>query len=212
MSIASSIRTRIEAAFSTSRSYWERRYRQGGKSGPGSHGRLAEFKARVLNEFVAKHGVQTVVELGCGDGAQLSLANYPHYLGLDVSKTALEICRSRFRLDETKRFARYPMKDIGVHDLAISIDVIYHLVEDDIFATYMNALFGSAGMFVIVYSSNIEGERLGVACRHRTFTRWIDENARLWRLREVVRNPHPFDRSDPHNTSFCDFYVYERNP
>ena len=210
MSGAHSIPTKLAAVFSASSLYWERRYRHGGASGPGSHGRLAELKAKVLNEFVADNGVQTIVEFGCGDGAQLALANYPGYLGLDVSKTALAMCQARFVHDTTKRFARYPMTDAGVHDLAISIDVIYHLVEDETFTAYMTRLFKSAEKFVVIYSSNMEGKRLDVACRHRMFSGWIDTHAQEWRLWKTIRNPYPFDRSDPHNTSLSDFYIYER--
>ena len=54
--------------------YWEQRYAQGGNSGVGSCGKFAEFKAELLNRFVAQHGVHTVIEFGCGDGNQLSLA------------------------------------------------------------------------------------------------------------------------------------------
>src|SRR5580704_4792872 len=46
--------------FRDSSSYWERRYRQGGTSGSGSVGRLAEFKADILNGFVARMGIQAV--------------------------------------------------------------------------------------------------------------------------------------------------------
>ncbi|MBI9084342.1 MAG: hypothetical protein JEZ11_12140 [Desulfobacterales bacterium] len=72
--------------------YWERRYAQGGTSGAGSYGRLAEFKAEVLNTFVEERGVQNIIEFGCGDGNQLSLAKYPSYVGLDASKTAVTQC------------------------------------------------------------------------------------------------------------------------
>src|SRR5687767_4284814 len=76
--------------FVSSSNYWERRYRKGRSSGAGSHGRLARFKADVLNEFVEKNCIKSVVEFGCGDGAQLSLANYPAYLGIDASEYAIE--------------------------------------------------------------------------------------------------------------------------
>jgi hypothetical protein len=39
--------------------YWPACYYMGGISGPGSHGRLAEFKARVLYDFVAKNGISS---------------------------------------------------------------------------------------------------------------------------------------------------------
>ena len=40
-------------SFAGSAAYWEERYRRGGNSGAGSYGKLAEFKAEVINDFVA---------------------------------------------------------------------------------------------------------------------------------------------------------------
>jgi hypothetical protein len=37
--------------FPDSATYWEQRYARGWNSGVGSYGRLAEFKAQVLNNF-----------------------------------------------------------------------------------------------------------------------------------------------------------------
>lgn len=50
--------------FRRSDQYWEDRYRRGGNSGSGSYGRLAAFKAEVLNEFVASHAISEMVEFG----------------------------------------------------------------------------------------------------------------------------------------------------
>ena len=91
--------------FPGSQAYWEGRYAGGGTSGAGSYGALAEFKAELLNAFVKDKSVKSVIEFGCGDGHQLSLASYPKYIGLDVSKTAIELCTERFRDDSDKRFA-----------------------------------------------------------------------------------------------------------
>ena len=90
--------------FDDSASYWERRYSGGGHSGVGSYGLFAEFKADVLNRFVAAHAVQSVIEFGCGDGNQLALARYPRYLGFDISETAVARCRKRYRRDRGKSF------------------------------------------------------------------------------------------------------------
>ena len=81
--------------------YWERRYTQGRNSGEGSYGDLAIFKAEALNSFVESRGIQSVIEFGCGDGAQLGLAQYPLYTGYDVSRKAVELCRERFNSDES---------------------------------------------------------------------------------------------------------------
>ena len=79
--------------------YWENRYKSGGNSGAGSYGQLCEFKADVINTFVAKNNIMTVMEFGCGDGNQLSYSNYPEYVGYDVSETAIDICKKKFVKD-----------------------------------------------------------------------------------------------------------------
>ncbi|MFI5067905.1 MAG: hypothetical protein ACHP9Z_28540, partial [Streptosporangiales bacterium] len=90
---------RQRAAFDGSVGYWERAYARGETSGDGSYGALARGKADFLNQFVRAHSVSTVLEFGCGDGNQLSLAEYPAYIGLDVSRTAVGLCQRRFRDD-----------------------------------------------------------------------------------------------------------------
>src|SRR3979490_3302299 len=75
--------------FLSSSSYWKERYQRGIGSGHGSRGHLAEFKAAALNLFVKENGVTSVVEFGCGDGAQLKLADYTQYTGIDVSPQAI---------------------------------------------------------------------------------------------------------------------------
>jgi len=72
---------------------WDNYYRAGYTSGAGSYGALANFKAQMINEFIADHGIQTVLDIGCGDGNQLSLLNCPEYIGVDVSPTIIELCK-----------------------------------------------------------------------------------------------------------------------
>jgi SAM-dependent methyltransferase len=118
--------------FANSSTYWEQRYLTGGTSGAGSYGRLAQFKAETLNAFASRADIQRVIEFGCGDGEQLALAQYPSYVGVDVSPTSIALCTRRFASDRTKRFylATKVPEHLGRFDLALSLDVIYHLVED----------------------------------------------------------------------------------
>lgn len=192
--------------------YWEDRYRAGGTSGSGSYGRLAEFKADFLNNFVKTKNIYSVVELGCGDGAQLALANYPHYIGFDVSKTSIEICRKRFSDAQNYEFhlldsSRF--NNLAPVDLAISLDVIFHLVEDQIFDNYMRNLFSLTKSYVVIYADNRERSCSSPHERSRMFTTWIEKNAADWELTEVVRNRYPKNLSDPENTSQSDFFVFK---
>lgn len=190
--------------------YWERRYASGRNSGPGSYNRLALFKAEILNEFVHRMKVASVLELGCGDGAQLELARYPSYVGIDVSPTVVERAHKKFRGDATKCFML--LDDIGETraDITLSLDVVYHLVEDSVFENHMRELFDRANRFAIVYASNMDQIADSVHVRHRRFTDWVCSNRGDFELIETITNRYPFDRSDPDNTSFADFYIFKR--
>lgn len=193
----------------SSSDYWDRRYRSGGNSGAGSYNRLAAFKAAYLNDFVAMHQIESVIEFGSGDGSQLKLARYPIYTGVDISATAVDICRSAFSGDPSKQFVQSSAFMPGMYaDLTLSLDVVFHLVEDDVFEAYMKRLFASALRFVIVYSSNTDGEGPSRHVRHRRFTRWIEQNEPQWYLQATVKNLYPYDASDADNTSFADFHVF----
>ena len=129
---------RQRVAFGGSAQYWERNYARGGTSGAGSYDALARGKAAFLNEFVRTREIGSVIEFGCGDGNQLSLADYPNYIGLDVSRSAIERCQHRFAADPVKSFFLYDgacftdRAGVFTADLAISLDVIYHLTEDPV--------------------------------------------------------------------------------
>ncbi len=195
--------------FHNSGQYWQDRYLEGGTSGAGSYGRLAAFKAGMLNTFVAEHGIQTIIEFGCGDGAQLSLAAYSRYIGIDISREAVDLCKRKFRDDPSKTFLHVsePRPELKL-DLAISLDVIFHLVEDDTFNLYMSDLFRAACKFVIIYASNIDMPWPDAHVRHRQFGKWVDQHAPSWIRSETIKNPYPFNSADPNNTSFSDFYIY----
>ena len=204
--------------FTGSQEYWESRYARGGTSGAGSYGKLAEFKAEVLNSFVKDNGISSVIEFGCGDGNQLALADYPAYVGLDVSKTAIEMCKERFGDDKTKSFFLYePDSFVDAHsafkaELALSLDVIYHLVEDRIFELYMKYLFSAAEKFVIIYSSDSDENRPFQAphVRHRRFSEWIKTNLPEWKLARRIENKYPSLEIDSRTGICADFFIYEK--
>ena len=194
--------------------YWEARYVLGGTSGPGSYGELAQFKARALNDFVEENDIDSVVEFGCGDGTQLELASYPRYVGLDVSRQAVRMCHERFEQDHSKSFFLYDPAcfvdhhDLFSADLALSLDVIYHLVEDSIFTAYMTHLFEAADQFVAIYSSNSRERSLALHVRHRPFTDWIANHAKGWQLLKTVINSHAPSRKLSAGTPY-DLFIYE---
>lgn len=218
MNIIKQLRTKLFSKakkvkkFPGSKNYWENRYISHGNSGPGSYGRLAIFKADVLNHFVLNNNVNHVLEFGCGDGNQLTLSEYPNYTGLDVSKEAIKICNEKFGSDETKNFfyLNNTSKVDFTGDLTLSLDVLFHLIEDEVFNDYMSMLFSSSSKFVIIYSSNYNAQT-APHVKSRKFTDWIETNiSKEWKLIEKIENKYPFDLNNPSGTSISDFYIYQK--
>lgn len=207
--------------FNGSKDYWENRYQTGGDSGAGSSGPLAVYKADFINDFVRTNGVSTVVELGCGDGQQLDLAAYPDYVGFDVSPSVVSRAANRHAGDSSKSFfvfdesAFFDRRGRFDADLTMSLDVVYHLVEDDVLAGYLGALFGIAQRYVIVFSSDLDHLPASVNTtphiRHWPVRRMIAERFPEWRLAIDEPHPSPYRPSDPAGTSIANFLVYERS-
>ncbi len=191
--------------------YWEQRYRQGGNSGLGSMDALARFKAQVLNDFVARQQVRSVIEFGCGDGVQVSLSRYPDYLGLDVSPTVVQQCRQLFQGDPSKRFLVLEEYAGQQAELALSLDVIYHLVEKPVYLEHLEALFAAATRFVGIYSTDFDRPSDAAArhIHHRKFTDWVASCAPAWRLLAEVETPFGHDEARGKGT-LARFFFYQR--
>ena len=198
----------MTTTFSSS-AYWEARYGAGGTSGAGSSGRLAAYKAATINRFIAENNVRSMIDIGCGDASQLALLNPPDdYVGVDVSPTALARCADRhpglcFITPEQ-------LPTIPPAELTLSLDVLYHLIEDSVFAVTIKTLFTWATRFVVVYASNVDAAWTSAHVRHRCFTDHVARTEPAWRLLAHLPNPYPYDPARPNETSFADFFIYGR--
>lgn len=200
---------RLSRGFPGTIEYWERRYRDQGTSGFGSRGILARFKAHFVNDYVRENDIHSVIDFGTGDGNQLSLFRVSKYIGLDTSETVIRRLRQQFSGEDAKQFLLHDGRAINGNgrlrgELGLSLDVIYHLVEDAVYEQYMHDLFHCAESHVIIYSSNSEPRwRISRHVRDRRFTPYVEENFPAWRLERTRKNPFsPLSRSD--------FYVYRR--
>ncbi len=203
----------MSKTFIGSAHYWENRYRGGSNSGKGSYGELAKFKAEVLNALVQENSIRSVIEFGCGDGNQLALAAYSQYVGYDVSETAVELCRTTFANDSTKTFATVDEYQGERADLAISLDVLFHLVEDEVFEAYMHRLFGAAERFVVIYCSDVDRpiQAKSPHVRHRHFSSWVTRHLPLFQLVRRIENRYRDGRRTRQgHSSPSDFFIYER--
>lgn len=132
------------------RDYWEGRYRAGGFSGAGSRGAEAWAKIALVSRVISDHGVTSLLDLGCGDGFVGSRFPVPRYRGVDVSETAIATAAA---LRPGGEFSTEPPRPDERFDLTVSMDVIFHLVSDTVFRSYMSSLFRFSPL-VLVYGTN----------------------------------------------------------
>jgi hypothetical protein len=190
--------------------YWEQRYANGGNSGDGSYGRLSLFKAEFINNFIKEKRINSATEMGCGDGHQLSIIDYPEYIGLDVSKTIIDHCRDKFMEDKSKRFEVYnPIDFVPIDslrsDLALSLDVIYHIIEERKYLKHLEDLFGLGKKYVLIYSTNFNlNETQHVL--HRKFTDDL-KHFKDWEFIKEFKNPFS---GIGEQESQANFYLYKK--
>lgn len=189
--------------------YWEKRYSSGGNSGEGSLGKLALYKADVINAFIRENNIKSVIEFGCGDGNQLQYYDMPNYTGVDVSSTAVELCKKKFAGDEGKSFYtsvqfRSLTDKSRKADLVLSVDVLYHLIEDEVFRNYIADLFICSNKYVIIYSTNFDKSYDYSHQVDRAFTNYIMDNVKHFALIETVLNP--YKGAD----TMSDFFIYQK--
>lgn len=210
-------RNQQKKKFKGSAEYWDERYRTQGNSGSGSYDHLAQFKADILNPFVAKNNIDMVMEFGCGDGNQLKLAKYPNYIGLDVSPRAIEMCHELFKNDKNKSFllynslAFYDNHNIIKADLTMSLDVLYHLVEKQIFEKYLTDLFNTSKKYVIIYATDFDQKEEPIYQHEnrRSFTSFVTKQFPNFKLIDQIKNKYA-DVKKGEIGSDCDFFIYEK--
>jgi len=197
-------------SFSSSK-YWDDRYKNNGNSGTGSYGQLAEYKADIINKFVSDKKINSIIEFGCGDGNQLSLLKVPLYTGYDVSFSIIEKLKKVYSDSAHKKF--YHMSDYDKNlkaDLTLSLDVLYHLIENNVYKEYMQKLFDASDKYVIIYSCHRNDIVKDLHIKYRTFLSWILHNKQEWKLINVIENAYPYNRENPSATSWSDFYIFEK--
>ena len=144
------------------------------------------------------------------------LAEYPQYIGLDISSQAVKLSSKIFSEDSTKNFFVYDPNQFETNqknfsaELVLSLDVIYHLVEDHVYRKYLTNVFSSAKKFVVIYSTNEEvpGILHSRHVRHRRFTCDVEKWFPDWQLKDTIKNNQPKNKSKINEPSI-DFFIFQ---
>lgn len=186
----------MTATFDPAR-YWDDRYASGGDSGIGSCGINARRKAAVVNRIAGDYKIGGIVDWGCGDGQVLTHIDLDavDYTGVDISRTAIRWLAAGF---PDLRFVHTDDAGGIRADLALSLDVLFHLPDDGDYRAHLAQVFTSARRLVLVHATDHDGGR---TARHVRWRRWTPDIPDGWTL---VERP-----ADPAVTGF---FLCERTP
>lgn len=201
--------------FRGSKNYWINNYEKGGNSGEGSYNIFAKQKGEMVNDFIRTHNIKKIIELGCGDGNQLSYYNLNNvrYYGFDVSEKAINLCKEKHKHYLNKSFFVIddnfivPKATDNTIDLALSMDVIFHLIEDTVFYEHLDILFNSSQKYVMIFGVNIENTKNEPAhVKHRMFVPIILDRFKDWELYKIIKSK----TKDERFILFPDMYIFRK--
>ncbi|CAE8603182.1 unnamed protein product [Polarella glacialis] len=162
--------------------------------------------------------VDSMLDLGVGDGCQMlmllkTMPQLARVWGLDVSRTIVNALQTfvpgKEELLETfqplggeldVQFFHYDGFVLPAElererfDVVLSLQVIMHLLEDELFEAYMRILFSLSKKYVIIQNDNVAHPTLN-HLRGWRFTDWVERNAQDWRrlARAPMRSLCPED-------------------
>jgi len=173
----------------SSSDYWERRYRAGG------HSVLVLRHLAAFRPESSTASWRTTRSRTCWTGLR--------------RRQCCRCCRRRIyrggrfaggagglrHASRKHRFVAFDALDTSLRaDLVLSIDVIFHLVEDSVFASYMHALFAHARGMCGVFQ-HLDSDWSSPHVRHRRFTDYVADCRPEWRLLAHLPNCYPLIRA-----------------
>ncbi|HEY6283189.1 MAG TPA: methyltransferase domain-containing protein [Nitrososphaerales archaeon] len=132
-----------------SEEYWEKRYREGGKSGQGSVGLARDWKWSVIKKHVSQ--VEDVVDVGCGDLSFWEGRTCERYIGVDISPHI--IARNAERRPEWAFVSSPAEKLLPLKGrVVLCLDVLFHILDDETAKRIMENLCEYSSEWVVIHA------------------------------------------------------------
>ena len=209
------------------RSFWNERYRSLPSlgSGPGSRAYSAWLKRRLIERYIAEHGVRSILDIGCGDlfwfpAACAGIA----YTGVDISDVV--IANNRARLPNCE----FLLHDVAAAplprraDLVTCFDVLIHQIRVEQFRSLLENLLASTQRLALISYSIPAGDPdaamsdapPGVLSEQHDLLRFLDsaefaraETAFHGELPDAIRQIRPHAQVRPIGAYFRRQAIYE---
>lgn len=133
--------------------YWENRYATGGNSGYGSYENFLTDKVKLLTQLVSDLGICSIADVGCGDCTILPHLTVERYVGYDISPTVINRhIQNNSDVSHTFRLIHDPITE--PFDMALSLDVIFHQVDDVDYNEYIRHLVNTNAKYILILTMN----------------------------------------------------------
>lgn len=196
------------------KNYWDSWYSSSTNSGPGSQGKLQEFKINYLNKLFKQFEIKTVLDFGCGDGSLALGLHCRSYFGIDIAAKAIELCKKRVNRPgfsfECMHFFDYTPSIIenkfpsGL-DCCICIDTLYHIFTKEILNKTLESLFSTGAKIVVLYTIPSESLKLPfhpmLQIYGEEFSNALSESSKFYKL---------INKTRPISGTAAGFLVYEK--
>lgn len=145
--------------------YWAERYINTNFKNSSGNGRLKfrlRYKAKMLNKIFETYTITKIADFGCGDGLLASRLKCAKYYGIEINSEIVSNLKNKFFEKKEFEFStKFESRWRNKIDASISVDVIFHLVEKDVYQKYMNELFSTDAKYVIIRAYNHESQGTG---------------------------------------------------
>lgn len=133
-------------------SYWTERYRSGGNSGSGSAGRNLAFKANFVRDFLVKHQLREVLDIGCGNGGIIPSLPEINYHGIDFAKPAIDYCQAKWGETGSRKFTHVTevQGNSASAEVVLVLEVLMHITDDKDYERFLRACLSMAEKFVVL--------------------------------------------------------------
>ena len=159
------------------------------------------------------------MEFGCGDGNNLDQYKIENYLGLDVAKSAIDICERRYAHDPSKSFELITPNQANTldrsFDLVICLEVLMHVIDEDDYVWTLDQIFASSSSLVAIFNPLTPIRRFskGSHENYRNLLGYLVPYIGEYALIDVVTHPSttPIERLNGHVGDMAsDFVILQR--
>lgn len=129
--------------------YWNQLYKSGGTSGPGSIGKIRDWKWRIIRHYAGDP--KEILDVGCGDLSFWDGRDCASYLGIDIAPEVL--ARDRLRRPSWTFIAVSAAVPLKVRRRVVfCFDLLFHVLNDNEYFAIVDNLCAYTGEWLFVFT------------------------------------------------------------